>query len=315
MQWTHLSRLDLNLLVALHALLEERSVTRAAQRVALSQSAMSRVFARLRADFDDELLARRGRAYERTGRGERLLFELRGLLPRIDRFVRGDPFDAATANHVFRVTGTDYAAAVIVAELVRRCRRPAPGIQVEVIGWSPESYRLVEAGNCDLALGVGSVPAPSGSLKIEVLYEEEFVCLLDAGHPRPERKFTLDEYLARTHVCFTLLDGQQALVDRPLAEHGKTRTVVLRSPYLVAAAFSVAGTNLGLTTARRLAARLAVGGQLRQVAPPDEIGRFPYVMVWHPRHNADPAHRWLRQQVRLATRDGEGPAHASGSVG
>ena len=291
------------MLVALHALLEERSVTRAGSRISLSQSATSRVLARLRVDFGDELLVRRGRAYERTARGERLLFELRGLLPRLDKLVQGDTFDAKTADHVFRVTGTDYAAAVIVAELVRRCRPKAPGVQVEMIGWSPESYRLVEAGSCDLALGVGSVPAPPESLRIEVLYEEEFVCLVDANHLPPGWKFTLDEYLARPHACFTMLEGQQSMVDRPLAEHGKTRTVVVRSPYLVASALGVAGTDLVLTTARRLAALLlpGAGGPLRQVEPPDEIGRFPYVMVWHPRLDADPAQRWLRQQVRLAT--------------
>ena len=316
MQWLHLSRLDLNLLVALHALLEEGNVTRAGKRISLSQSATSRVFARLRADFGDELLVRRGRAYERTARGERLLFELRGLLPRIDKLGQGDTFDPATANHVFRVTGTDYAAAVIVAELVRRCRRPAPGIGVEMIGWSPESYRQVEAGHCELALGVGSVPAPPESLRVEVLYEEAFVCLLDAGSRPSKRHFTLDEYLDRPHVCFTMLDGQQALVDRPLADLGKTRTVVLRSPYLVASALAVAGTDLVLTIPRRLVALLSgMGSQFRQVEPPGEIGRFPYVMVWHPRLDADPAHRWLRQQVRLATTGDEGSARASESVG
>lgn len=306
MRWAHLSRLDLNLLLALHALLEERSVTRAGRRVALSQSATSRVLGRLRADFDDELLVRRGRAYERTARGERLLADLRTLLPQLDQLVEGDQFNAATARHVFRIASTDHAAAVIVAALVRRLRPRAAGIQVEAVGWSPESYRLVEAGNCDLALGVGSVPAPPPSLRIEVLYEEHYVCLLDATQPVPGRRFSLEEYLARPHVCFVTREGQQALVDSALAELGKTRTVVLRSPYAVASVLAVTGTDLVLTIPSRLAALFATGHQLQQVEPPGELAPFAYAMVWHPRLEADPAHRWLRQQVRLAATGGPG---------
>ena len=315
MQWPHLSGLDLNLLAALHALLDECHVTRAALRVGLSQSAMSRVLARLRADFGDELLVRRGRrVYVRSARGERLLGDLRGLLPQLDRLMEGDRFDPARANRVFRIAGTDHAAAVIVAELVRRCRGPAPGVGVEVLNWSAESYRLVEAGNCDLALGVGSVPAPPASLQIEVLYEEHFVCLLDADNRRgtPARRFSLPEYLARPHVCFVTMDGQQALVDSALAELGRTRTVVLRSPYLVASALALAGSDLVLTVPSRFAAQiLGISGRFQRVEPPEEIGRFPYAMVWHPRLDAEPAHRWLRQQVRLATTADEDSARPS----
>lgn len=114
MQQTHLSNIDLNLLITLQALLEERHVTRAAKRCFLSQSAMSRALERLRETFQDELLIRSGRGYERTVRGERLLRELEAILPRIDAMVRGQSFDPVQSQERFRISMTDFASVLLL---------------------------------------------------------------------------------------------------------------------------------------------------------------------------------------------------------
>src|SRR6266850_2814462 len=128
MHRVHLRNLDLNLLVPLHFLLEERHVTRAAERSFLSQSAMSRALERLREMFADPLLVRSGRAYERTVRGERVLRELGTLMPRLEDMVRGEEFDQAQSEERFRVALTDHASTVLLPSLMGRVRVTAPGV-------------------------------------------------------------------------------------------------------------------------------------------------------------------------------------------
>lgn len=126
MRQTHLRHVDLNLILALQALLEERHITRASKRCFLSQPAMSRALDRLREMFGDELLIRSGRSYERTVRGDTLLRELQTLLPRIEAMVRGEEFDPQRSQERFRLAVTDHASITLIPPLIRRIRRVAP---------------------------------------------------------------------------------------------------------------------------------------------------------------------------------------------
>src|SRR6266699_5976639 len=145
MRQVHFGDVDLNLLHALHALLVERHVTRAAKRCFLSQPAMSRALERLRQMFGDLLLVRTGRAYERTVRGERVLRELESLMPRLEAMVRGEEFDAARSQERFRVAMTDHAAMVLMPPLMDRVRRAATHVKLEVSAWRAQSYEEVAA--------------------------------------------------------------------------------------------------------------------------------------------------------------------------
>src|SRR5580698_8622402 len=140
MRYPHISKLDLDLLVHLAVLLEERHVTRAANRCFLSQSAMSRQLERLREALGDELLLRTGRLHERTARGEQLLRELEPLLPRIEGILQGRSFDPAKSKDQFQVTMTDYACMVLLPELVKRTTKLAPNCSIDVQGWSEHSF-------------------------------------------------------------------------------------------------------------------------------------------------------------------------------
>ncbi|MBW4582673.1 MAG: LysR family transcriptional regulator [Tildeniella nuda ZEHNDER 1965/U140] len=301
-QFPNLSRLDLNQLLALQIILEERHVTRAAARFSLSQPAMSRVLGRLRLALGDDLLVRSGIGYERTPRGDRLLQELEVLLPRLNAVIGSNDFDPSTSQQRFRVTGTDYAAAVIIGGTVRLCRKFAPGVRCEVVGWTQDSYRYAEMGRCDIALGVGSVPAIPTELKMEVLYQEQFVCLMSADSSFNDERFSLVEYLRRPHAVVAIAEGQQTMIDRPLADIGKVRNVVLQSPYFMATALSIVDTDLILTVPTRLALELSKLADFRQVLPPQEIGSFPYTMVWHPRLDGDCGQMWFRDQIRAVVK-------------
>jgi DNA-binding transcriptional LysR family regulator len=155
----HLRSIDLNLLHALHSLLEERHVTRAAKRCFLSQPALSRALDRLREAFGDPLLLRTGRVYERTARGERLLRDLENLLPRIAAMIRGEAFEPEKSREKIRLALTDYASMVLLPALVRRMRTHAPNMTLEVVGWHDRVYDDIESGRIDVALTPTPVPA------------------------------------------------------------------------------------------------------------------------------------------------------------
>src|SRR5271163_840583 len=149
MRQTHLRHVDLNLLLALHALLEERHVTRAAKRSFLSQSAMSRALERLREMFGDPLLLRNGRGYERTARGERVLRELESLMPRLEDMVRGEKFDPARSQEVFRVAMSDHASMIVLPSLLASVRKAATHVRLEVSASGAETFDDVAAGRID----------------------------------------------------------------------------------------------------------------------------------------------------------------------
>jgi DNA-binding transcriptional LysR family regulator len=295
----HFPQVDLNLLHILQALLEERHVTRAGNRCFLSQSAMSRAFERLREMFKDDLLIRTGRTYQRTVRGERLLRDLENLLPRIAAMIRGEAFETEKSREKIRLALTDYASMVLLPALARRMRTYAPNMTLEVVGWHDRVYDDIESGRIDVALTPIPVPA---SLEGEVLFEEDFVCVLGSQRKRPASRLTLKQYLDAPHAIVNVLAGQQSLVDRPLAELGLRRRVALIVPFFVPATLAILDTDLILTIPRRLAQSFQTMRELSIVKPPAAIRSFPYLMVWHPRLTGDLAQAWFREQVRVIAR-------------
>jgi len=207
MREVHLRNLDLNLLQPLHALLEERHVTRAAKRSFLSQPAMSRALERLREMFGDPLLVRSGRGYERTVRGERVLRALDVLMPRLEGIVRGEEFDPARSQERFRVALTDHASTTLLPSLVARLRKAAAHIKLEVSTWRTEAYEDVAAGRLDIALSAEEVPP---ALESEVILDLDFVCLVGSAQRMRSRRLTLKQYLQFPHALV-----ERWLVNKP----------------------------------------------------------------------------------------------------
>jgi DNA-binding transcriptional LysR family regulator len=295
----HLQSVDLNLLVTLYALLEERHVTRAARRCFLSQPAMSRAFERLRGMFGDPLLVRSGRGYQRTVRGERLLHELESLIPRLEAVVRGEEFDPPRSRDRIRLALTDHASAVLLPPLLERLRAEAPGIALDISVWHSRMYDDVAAGRLDMALSAEAVPT---SLETEVLYEETFVCIVGSRCRTRTRRLTLKQYLDLPHAIVETWERQQTPVDRRLAELGVKRHAVLSLPFFVPALLAIARTDLVLTLPRRLAKIMAPVADVRVVEPPHEIKGFSYFMAWHARLTSEPAHVWFRRQLTKIAR-------------
>ncbi|NJQ03158.1 LysR family transcriptional regulator [Streptomyces zingiberis] len=314
---THIERLDLNLLVPLMALLEERNVSRAARRVHLSQPAMSRTLRRLRETFDDDLLVRSPSGYRRTPCAERLQQQLAVLLPQIaDLFTRED-FSPGTAAETFRLTGTDYAASVIGEELFRTVMQLSPQSRLHYRPWHEGVFDDLQRGAMDLAFFGSEPPA---SLRAEPLFTEEFVCVRDREHaPAGHAPLDLADYLRAVHVVVDISHGMQGIVDASLRRAGVERTVGLTVPYHYAALQAVARTPLVATLPRRLldAGGAGPSGTFHVVPAPAAIDRMTYLMLWHPRLDNDPAHRWLRQMTRAAaggSAPGTGPPHRTGDA-
>jgi DNA-binding transcriptional LysR family regulator len=308
MREVHLRNVDLNLLHALYALLEERHVSHAAKRSFLSQPAMSRALDRLRETFGDPLLVRTGRVYERTPRGERVLRELESIMGRLGAMVQGEEFSPARSQERFRVAMTDHGSTILLPGLVERVRKAAPHARLEISAWRTQAYEDVVAGRIDLALSAEAVPP---TLESEVIFNLDFVCLVGSAQAVRKRRFTLKQYLQLPHALVETLGGQQTMVDRPLAQLGVKRCVALRLPFFLPAIFAIAKTDLVLTVPRKLAKITAPIAGLRVVEPPREIEAFPYFIAWHSRLSREPAQAWFRDQVRAAARSIRG---AQGSL-
>ena len=296
MRITQLRQADLNLLVVFVVFAEERNVSRAADRLLLSQPAVSRALQRLRDMFHDNLFVRTAEGYELTPQGQRLLQELEVLLPKLDRLLSGTSFDPAVEEANFRLAVTDNAAAVLVPILCRKILPSAKKVHFDFVAWHRGSFDDVAHGRVDLAFASNAVEAPS-PLQRQTVYEEQFVCVAD-GKRRLPRSLTLEQYLELEHISISILGGIQVSPDKALAAMGHKRKIAIHVPYFEAAIRAVQGTNLIAMIPGKFLAGVAHNPAIKVLSPPPEIAGFRYVMTWHPRLNSDAAHAWLRETMR-----------------
>ncbi|MCH9683335.1 MAG: LysR family transcriptional regulator [Deltaproteobacteria bacterium] len=302
MQDIHGGKLDLNLMLALDALLQELNVTRAAARVGLTQSAMSHKLRRLRELFGDELLVGGRRGMVATPRAVELMAPIRrGLLELHTAVYSTGPFDPATAERRFTIISSDYADFVILPRVLEHLDRVAPGIslriQVPAAGGIAEA---LENGSADLLMGDSFDGA---MLRQRAVFNETFTTILRAGHPalNDADAIDIDRYVALGHVVMSS-DGRPTMVDRALAERDLRRKIVLRTPYFTPIPFIVARSDLVATLPRALAEEAATFADLCLVDPPLPLPQFRIMATWHERAHRDPAHRWLRELSRDLTR-------------
>ncbi len=291
----NLSRIDLNLLVTLHALLVERHISRTALRLHKSQPAISHALAHLRDLFDDPLLIRRGGRLELTPRANELMPALTQILDQVGTLLAPPPFDPVRTQRIFHLAMSDYGARVVLPSLVRTLRLQAPGVDLVVTQAGREAMALAAIeGETDLALGV--FPRLPDPLRRQTLFVDRFACLADASS-YAEVSLDIDAWLQRPHALVSMRAGMDNEVDRALAALGRQRHLTLVLPHWGVANDLIAGTDLILTVARRNLDSTQQDARLRVFEPPFPIAPFAFEQVWHPRRDVDPAHRWLRQLV------------------
>jgi DNA-binding transcriptional LysR family regulator len=288
--------MDLNLIRPFCVLLEERHVSRAAERCGVSQPTMSRLLDRMRATFGDELLVRNGRRFETTPRAQRLLTELREVLEHLDVVVTGDAFTPEHCDTTFRLATTDYASAVLVPDVLSDLQALAPNSALEVVTWNDRTFEDLAAGRIDAAIG-----APTGTpeeLRYTKLFDDDYVCMVAIGHPLRGGRAKLATYLTYPHVVIDVARGLQPPIDQPLANLGLRRRAGYRTPFLSSAIFAAERTSMILTIPRRLAARYATTARVRTVAVPRELSTLAYYLIWHKRLDSSASHAWLRARIQ-----------------
>lgn len=295
-----LRRIDLNLLVTLHALLLEKHISRAALRLHKSQPAVSHSLAHLRKLFDDPLLIRRSGKLELTTRASELMQPLTDSLDQLGALLDPPQFDPTRAQRTFRLAMSDYGARVLLPGLTRSLRTIAPGIDLVVNQASRESMLAdVIDGETDMALGV--FPGQnSDKLRMRTLFVERFACLADASTLPESGVLDLDAWLARPHVLVAMRSGNDNEIDRALAREGFNRRIAMILPHWGVANELIAGTDLILTVARRSLESVGVDSRLRVFEPPLAIEPFDFDLIWHQRREGDPAHSWLRRMIMRA---------------
>lgn len=325
-----LAAIDVNLIVALDALLGERSVTRAARRIGLSQPAMSHSLARLRELLDDPLLVRTGREMALTERAQALVADVADAIDRLTHVFSARPsFDPVTAERVFRIAATDYTQFMLLPTLDRILSDEAPGVSVHMHPWSrPDMVSLLRNRDLDLVVGILPLPAMKplpDDIHTMALYDEHRVCIGRKGHPGLRRPLTLERYCALSHIQISLSGnpasapgppgpavsspaaargaGEQASdVDRLLAERGLGRRIAMTVPHFLLVPHIVAHSDHVALLSEHVARPFTRILPLRLVKPPFESGTATIGAIWHQRTDGDAAHDWLRKLVQRCIR-------------
>lgn len=291
---------NLNLLVYFVVLVEEKNVTRAAKRLRLTQSALSRVLQRLRDLFQDDLLVRVGSAYQPTPRGQQVLKELAIVLPQIDSLITGTAFDPAREEAQFRITAAD-SLAELYGPLFSRRHAKTPNILFGFSSYGEDRYQKLEANSQDLVLDADFKILPP-NLHKEVLFRDTAVCAV-ARNSSYKQRISLPEYIAAKHIAVNILDERQPVPDVALAKLGLQRDCAFSVPYFAVALRMAASSDLIATLPRCMCELLVDRRKVRLIRPPKEVESFRYIMVWHKRQHADPRSIWLRQMMREMTAD------------
>jgi DNA-binding transcriptional LysR family regulator len=293
----NLSRIDLNLLVALDALVTECSVTRAAARVGLGQSAMSHNLGRLRTLFGDELLTRSSEGMRPTPRALALIDPVRIALAQITTLVSQDRvFDARTADRLFRIGLPDSVEVLLGPALLSHFCEAAPGIRLRLYTID-RLFDELDAGRLDLAVGIGDLADGAMHHKRRLLSTDTYLCMFNADRVGISPPISLEDYVRLPHVLTSLRKGERGVVDTALAELGLTRTVALTTPRFVAVPFLVAGSPVVTTMHAKLARYFAAALGLSLSPAPVDLPEISFSLLWHASFDHDPAHMWLRRTV------------------
>jgi DNA-binding transcriptional LysR family regulator len=294
---------DLNLLTALEALLAEGSVAGAARVLGLSASAMSRTLARLRVATGDPLLVRAGRSLVPTPHAAALRSRLPGLALEVRAVLQpaSTGLDLATLDRLFTIRANEGFVEALAARLVLAVTEAAPGVRLRFAPKPDKDARALREGLVDLEVGVPGDAAPE--VKVQALFDDHFVGVVRHGHPLAAGEVTARGYAACGHVIASRRGRVFGPVDEALAALGLRRRVVAIVPSFPAA-LAIASTSdlVALVTHSYLRAeqarRAGAGGTPMHSFPlPVRTERITVSQLWHPRVDADPAHRWLRGLV------------------
>jgi DNA-binding transcriptional LysR family regulator len=296
-----LSKLDLNLIVVLRALEEHRHVTRTAEFLGISQSAVSHALSRLREAFHDDLYVKTPRGMVPTPKAELLAPRIAPLITALsDVFSQQSPFSPADLKRTFRIQTTDLIETLLLPNVLDMRASQAPNMKVSFrsVGFSLPKTELQD-GSVDLAIAGFFGDLPDGFYRQRLLVDS-FRCCIRKDHPTAAKKLTLAAYCALPHILIAPGGELTGQVDKALAKAGMGRQIAMGTSGFLAAGWAVAQSDAVLTAPSKLIEEFEKYLPIRSFAVPLELPTIGIVQVWHERQHKDAAHKWFRERLRDA---------------
>ncbi len=297
----NIRNIDLNLLVAFDALYDARNVTRAAERLALTQPTVSGMLSRLRDLFGDPLFVRTQHGVLPTPRADALSEPIKALLANVEALVRPDDFDPSSAEMTISISANDYMQQSLIVPFIKRLRKQAPGIRLAVKpAYIADLAEKLARGAIDLALTIPEFA--DASLPRSLLYTESYVCVARRDHPLKGKKLSLKAFCIFDHVMVSPTRGSfSGPTDEALAELGVSRRVLVSLPSFHVLLETIRTDDfLALVPERLLYDKMA---GLRVFEQPLSVPDFDVIACWHRRLDADPAQGWIRALLESVARE------------
>jgi DNA-binding transcriptional LysR family regulator len=294
----NLAGIDLNLLVVFDALMTEQNVTRAGERLGLSQPATSNALSRLRNLMADELFLRTAAGLQPTPKAIALSQQLRPVLAQIQATLLSKPhFHPPTSDRIFAMGMSDYVEFTLLPKLMARIQAIAPHVSLQIrSGDRQKLLSLLDKGEIDLICGF--FPEQITWHQSELLFQETYVGVCRRDHPTIGNSISLEEYLAVSHLLVSVKEDRIGRVDLLLAERNLKRHIALSIPHFLTAPFILAQTDLIATLAKRIALEFAENQYLKTLPIPLDLPGFSVWMRWHQSTEDDLACQWLRSQIK-----------------
>jgi DNA-binding transcriptional LysR family regulator len=299
---------DLNLLVAFDVLMRELNVTRAAEHMFITQSAMSHILHRLRQQLDDPLLVKTPTGMKPTERALAMIGPVRALLSEMEQLIQPPlEFEAGTSQRRFVLAATDYMELLLIPQLSGLIDQIAPGIDIHVIR-TESSFPVaqLESGSLDVVLGFESVLNPPAHLNCHLLFSDRMACVVRQNHPLIRKAPSLEEYVTVPHMLISRTGSNMGVIDQKLTELGLERRIKLIVPHFLSAPLIVAETDMILSLPYRIAEQFKKFAPLEIFPVPIELPAYDLCMIWHPLFDKDPAHLWLRDKIIAIGRNIDG---------
>lgn len=298
--------LDLNLLRVFDAVMIEQNLTRAADKLAMTQPAVSNALKRLRHSLNDELLIRTAYGVKPTPRAEALWPAIRHALSSLEAAIAPTTFDVSKSQVTFRMAMADATAALWMPTLVRAIEQDAPGINVRMVPLTTREPRpMLLRGDIDVAVGffpgvvaqMAGGQVASNAIRHERLYTGHYVCVMSKHHPLANSKLTVDDYCAAKHLTVSFSGRANGLVDEALQKLGRERRILLTVNQFFTGGRVVANSDLLTVLPRHLIAATGMTDSLIWKEVPFEMPEVHIDLLWHERDSRSPAHKWLRDNL------------------
>ncbi|WP_367990118.1 LysR family transcriptional regulator [Vibrio sp. NTOU-M3] len=292
-----MSNINLNLLRTLQVLLEECHVSRTAERLCITQSAVSRQLGQLRELYRDPLLVRDGNILRPTPRALTLRSRIEPLMGEIDALVADKPFDPMLWQQEFVFSSSDYVAQYLIPDVASNVAAMAPKVDLAYRLWEPSF--LSHFHDTGIHLASTMLPEPPSNLSHFQIGEDEPVCVMHSTHPLANKKtILLQDLLDYSHVKVTGGGDKDSFVDVALKQEGLSRRIALKVPFFTSAVNTLRQSDYLMTVPEHIAVNLAKPNQLVIKSLPIKTPSYKYWFIWHPKYDQDEAHKWMRTNMK-----------------